>query len=298
MSTTDINEARRRRDGVVDRVALLNRRAWAIRWSSRVQSFALAERAFLVSHNGTPSQQAAALRTLAWQARWRGDFDQAEAFAQQALRRLQPDLAPVVQADALSIMAIVHYSRGRRDLARRAVEFGFDRLDVLSAPETQVDLLLTATNIERQSKRLDEAAVVLDRALELATGPELARAEHDQARAFYADGDPERALEWGLRAVNSARVFRNRVMLPYALEVVGGAYRVLGREPEAAAYLEEGGRIAAEDGDVRVACQCLAERAQLALDEGDCAAALEPARQGLEQARGMGYVVWEKKFLA
>ncbi|MEM9761432.1 MAG: hypothetical protein AAF968_02795 [Pseudomonadota bacterium] len=297
MPTEDIEKNQRMGRGVVDSVALLDRRAWAIRWSSRVQSFRLAERALQVASKGSLTDQASALRTLGWQARWRGDFEQAESFAEQALRRLEPDLAPVLQADALSILAVVHYSRGRRDVARRAVEFGFEKLGAHEAAETRVDLLLSATNIERGSKRFDEAALLLDRALEIASGPELARVEHDQARACYADGDAECALEWGQRAVNSARVFRNRVILPYALEAVGGAYRMLGREPEAAAHLEEGGRIAAEDGDGRVACQCMAERAQLALDEGDCAGALEPARQGLEQARSMGYVVWQKKFL-
>ncbi|MEM7499122.1 MAG: hypothetical protein AAF371_14160 [Pseudomonadota bacterium] len=284
-------------DGVVESVALFNRRAWTVRWASRSESFRLAERAFAASDEHDDEARSIALRTLAWQAKWRGDFNRAEAFCDQVLARLEPGQLPVVQADIHAILGVVHYSRGRRDLARQAVDKGLALIDRQSAIETRVDLLTTLSTIQRYAKRLEESQATLETALAISVGAERARVEHNMARALAACGNPQEALEMGLRALGNARLYRNRVILPYALEVVGGCYRALGRWTNAAAYLEEGAHYGEQDGDVRVECQCLDELARVERAAGNRQAAVEAATRGLVQAEALGYRLWEKRFL-
>ena len=61
--------------------ALLNRMAWSARWSDRAKSCQYASRALEVAEGCQNKRsriaRGLAFRTLSWQAKWRGNFDEA-----------------------------------------------------------------------------------------------------------------------------------------------------------------------------------------------------------------------------
>lgn len=246
---------------------------------------------------GARRRNGLAMRTLAWQARWRGDFDAAESFAHRAMARLKDEGAEPAMADVLATLSIVHCARGRRDLARECADDGFRQLSVQPNTATRIDLLIARAIVERCARRMEAAQDTLREAMALSSGPELARTEQSVARSLLHENLPSQALEHARTAVSLAREHGNRVILPYALEVLAAAMVELGRFDRAATVLHQGEIIAAEEQDPRAECQLLYHKARLTQRQGDPDAALALAGKGLDCAAGMGFSLLQKMFL-
>ncbi|SFD47344.1 tetratricopeptide repeat protein [Roseivivax sediminis] len=279
---------------------LINRQAWAVRWEDRKQSTDLAREVLslrLPQGRQGPSV-GLACRTLAWQAQWSGELDEAADFAAEALEILKdaPRMSVAV-GDVQAVFANIYYARSRRDLARASIEAGFEAIGADEAVATRIDLLCAQAAVLRQGRHMKPAAETLLKAMSIAEGPEVARVHHDLARLFEADQAFEEAMSHAMRAVSGARAHSNRVILPYALEVLGACHRVRGAHDRARTYLAEGRAIAEADGDRRVLCQVLRQIALLEADGGQMQAALRAADRGLMIAREMTHPLLERQFL-
>lgn len=265
----------------------------------RVRSTELAQQALAITEPqqdaGHPPR-ASALRTLAWQAKWRGDFEASASYCLQAKQRVDPSTARAVLVDVYSLLGVIHYSAGRRDFAGRMVKRGLDLLDSTVPAEQHVDINVTRSTVLRYRGRMEEARQALEIAFTHAEGAERARVEHNVARAHTHDRNIGQAAEHAESAVTLARRYNSRVLLPYALEVLGAALTNLDTPAEALPYLEEGLALAESEGDRRACCQILKEigRTHLALGHRD--QALDLLTRGQAVAKEMGYPLWLKSF--
>lgn len=278
----------------------LNQLAWSRRWSDRAQSGGAAVQALdLAGGAATPSDRRGAglaLRTLAWQCKWRGDLAGARRRADAALALLEGTGSHASMADADSILGVVHYSRGRNDLARETVKRGFARLEDENRVETRIDLLTTLSTVMRYNGRSGEACGCLGEALALARRGERARVLHNLARFHLSTGSLADALAAALGSVASARRWENVVVLPYALEVIGTIHLREKRHDRAGECLTEALAIARRDTDSRVECQTVEQLGVLALELGDRAGAIRVLEEGRALAARMGYTLWQKNF--
>lgn len=275
----------------------LNRKAWALRWEDRTESTALARRAKAECGAGASSEQGLACRTLAWHAKWRGNFNESAAQCTQALACLSEEHDKGALAQVHSILAVIHYSRGRRDLARDAVMNGFVCLGHAGPVEARIDLLASHASILRYAQKFTESRTLLDEALSLSDGAERARMHHNIARHLAFVEDHDAAWTHAQEALKLARRHNNRVILPYVLELLGAGSRRKGRLDAARTGLIEGLAISRADEDIRGQCQILQELALVEQDSGDRLAALAAAQDGLGLAAALSYPIWEKQFL-
>ena len=274
---------------------LLNRFAWFIRWRSRRDSRVGAERVLDLTRSGhgpgVERHAGLAHRTLAWQAVWRGDFDQGKVHGRKALQRLAGRDAPSAEADVHGLLAVIHRSRGHHDSAREAVWTGLRCLERGDNTETRIDLLAADAHMFRLIGRIEAARVKLEEARQLASGTELSRVLHDFAAHHLQVGDREAATECAMRAVVIAQKWENSVVYPYALEVLGACLLSQGRPDRARDSLTEALGMARQDGDIRVECGVLELLGRLEMSEGkpaDCEAHL---RAALTLATRMNYAV-------
>lgn len=282
--------------------ALLNHMAWRGRWRDRRAStknaLAVLE---IAKQSALPTravEKGRALRTLAWQAKWRGDFDEAMELALQAEGLLPEADHPVQRADLYSIIGVVHYSRHRIDLATCATDRGLRIVEAIggAAVEARLDLLTTKATLQRYTGQIARAAVTLGAALDIAEGPERARVEHNVARCVMDDDALDEALSHGLMSVDLCQAFRNRVVLPYAHEVVGACLVRMDRYDEADRHLSDGLQVAMADGDRRVQCQILHQHGALEMRRARVLRALDLYRHGTSIAERMGYLLWQERF--
>lgn len=283
--------------------ALLNRIAWERRWSCRKTSQEYARSALESASKGvgerSTSGQGLARRTLAWQAKWRGDFDgsMSDCLAVESL--LTEADFPRERADVYSIMGVIHYSRNRLDLANCAVDRGFYLLNSRELDEdipTLIDLLTTRASIQRYSGEKARAGITLGRAFELAEGAETARVCHNIARWLLADEDYAKAHDHAEQALDAAVNFKNRVIMPYGYEVAGACQAAMDQTDRAAVYFKQGLEVAREDGDRRAQCQLIEQYARMELRLGHIAEARDLFDKGAKIARDMGYSLWQKIF--
>ncbi len=280
--------------------ALLHRVAWAVRWQSRAQSLDYAGRA-LELLKGDRSEAAAIRRgqvlvTLAWQAKWRGDFDAAMTHALRAEGLLSEATHPGERGQLYAILGVVYYSRQRLDLADCAVSRGLTLVGPEVDPVVHIDLLTTLATTQRYKGDFKRAGETLGRARALAAGAELARVEHNVARWMQADDAASHALTHAEAALDLAVKHQNRVILPYAHEILGACLVDLGRYDEAEAQFVKGLDMAIEDDDTRAQCQIVSWRAFLEEKRGDFPKARDFYRFGSEIAKKMTYALWEKRF--
>ena len=295
MEHSDHNQARS-----VSDPALLQRVAWSTRWQSRKQSRDYAERA-LDLLKGDKSRQAAnrrgqALVTLSWQAKWRGDFYTAMRHALKAEGLLSEQSHPAERGQLYAILGVVYYSRQRLDLASASVSRGLSLVGPDTDTAVHIDLLTTLGTVQKYSGDFRSAGESLGRARALASGVELARVEHNVARWMLADGAAKHALTHAEKALALAEEYQNRVILPYAYEIVGACLADLGRHDEAEAHLVEGCDLARLDNDTRAQCQIISWRADLEEKRGDTLKARDLYRFGSEIAGKMKYALWQKRF--
>lgn len=282
----------------------LNHHAWALRWADRDRSIEMAKAVLQHSRNSGPKRargarrrNGLALRTLSWQAIWRGEFDEAEDLAHRAIARLKGEGAESAIADAFSVLSVVHFSRARRDLARDYLEQGFEALEVQDNTSTRVDLLVAKGSRMLFARRVQESQKFIYDALKLATDEDRARVEQSIARAMCLDHRPNEALEHAFRSVHLCKEHNNNVVLPYALELAATALIDLERIDEAKMLIKEASALAAAAKDRRVECHLLfqmlrAMRLQQKTDE-----ALVLAENGVVISRAMRYREWEPHFL-
>jgi tetratricopeptide (TPR) repeat protein len=247
--------------------------------------------------SGARRRNGLALRTLAWQAVWRGRFEQAEDYAHRAIARLKGEGAESAIADAYSILTVVHFSRGRRDLARDYLQLGFDALKEQDNLSTRIDLLVAKGSWMLFGRRIQDSQKYINQALALSAGADRARVEQSIARAMCQDHRPGEALEHAFRSVHLCKEHNNRVVLPYALELAASALIDLERHDQAIMLINEANQLAAEAQDRRVECHLLYQmaRARRKLNETDKASVL--AENGVEILDVMRYYDWKPKFL-
>ena len=241
--------------------ALLIRIGWTSRWQSRRQSVAYSQRAksLLTGKAGKKAGKHRALAdvTLSWQAKWRGEFDDALQYAIGAEQCLSEVGFPSQRAELYSIMGVVHYSRHRLDLADGAVQRGLSLVGPDTDKDAFVDLLSTCATIHRHSGNLRQAGEVLGKARLLASGAMLARIEHNIARWMHADGAPEHALAHAETAIKLAVEHQNNVILPYAHEIAGACLVDLDELDRAVTHFTKALEIATRDDDSRAQCQII-----------------------------------------
>ena len=281
--------------------SLLNRLAWRERWANREASRSRARAALDVAKGANTahavSERGLARRTLAWQAKWRGDFDRASSHCIRAEALLTERDNPSERGDIYSILGVIHYSRNRIDLARGCVERGLQIVCKDGRKDVLIDLLTTRATIQRYSGNTAKASATLDHALSLCQGHETARVEHNVARVLLADGAVETGLELAEMSVRHAEETGNRVILPYSHEVAGACLSRLKRCEEAAAHFDTGLAIAVEDEDMRAQCQIIRYHGDIERELGNLERARDLYRHGLGLCEEMSYPLWQKAFL-
>ncbi len=266
---------------------LLNKLAWSKRWTDRLASVELATTARDAAGKGTGHrsrvQHGLALRTLAWQAKWRGALNEAMGYCISAETYLPEQENVVVRSRVYAILGSLHFARNRFDLANCALDRGFwllrDTPDA-EAEEAMVELLLTRAVLQRHSGERARAGITLGRAQELGTEELMPGVDYCTASWLLADGDAEAARIRATQALENARALSNRLILPYLYGVIGASDIKLGRMEDAQHNLGEGMRVAEQDGDDRVRCFILRQFATLAEESDD----LDGARTYLETA--------------
>lgn len=281
---------------------LLNRVAWARRWSDRQASVEYANSARKTAIAGTGkrsrAEQGMALRTLAWQARWCGDLDEAMSNSLSAETFLPESDHVEARAGIYSTLGIVHFSRNRLDLANCAVDRGFWLLrDVpeVSVSEVMTDLLLTRATIQRHSGERARAGITLGRAREIATGEMANGVEYCTAMWLLVDGEVESAHKRALAALESAGVLGNRVILPYLHTVLGACDARFGRGDSAIEHLRLGIAIAEADNDIRAKCFLLREFAKMDVETRNGEDALDKLREAAALAKESGFAFEQKR---
>ena len=104
---------------------------------------------------------------------------------------------------------------------------------------------------------------------------------------FYL-GEYSTALEWGMRALETARVCRSRIREASALDVVASIYSVMSDHPQALACHAEALRVVDESGDEQEKTVILNNAALSLMSAGKLREALETGLRGLEQACQLG----------
>lgn len=281
----------------------LNLHAWNIRWQERAQSRAQAERVLheIKAQTGEAAltQSGLAFRTLAWQARWRGDYRATEKYAKVAFDHLRQTEAPDAKAELHVMLGLMTLSQGRRDLSREHLAAGFElvRETGQSLKTTEVDLRLLEAILYRYAEQMDEASRSATAALDLADARDAARVHCAIAKFGFLGNDPHDLLGHGMQALVLARRYRIHVILPYALETVGLRQLEIGQWDRADKSFAEGFQIGSEDGDASVLANIRGGQVHLARLRGDPDTALALARSGLDIAMQKGFVVCAKRFL-
>lgn len=281
---------------------LLNRLAWSKRWADRSASVEFATTARNTAGKGTGrrsrEQHGLALCTLAWQASWRGDLDEAMRYSINAETYLPEQENLDLRARIYAILGSLHFARNRFDLAKCALERGFWLLrDVSEAgvEEPMLELLLTRATLQRHSGERARAGITLGRAQELGSEELAPVIDYCTATWMLCDGDAEGARIRAVHAIENARTQSNRLILPYLYSVVGACDIELGRTEDARHILAEGMKYAEEDGDKRVQCYILRHHAALETGQG----ALEEAKSNLEAAarlaKSLGHAFEQKR---
>ena len=262
--------------------ALMNRIAWARRWTDRDASTEYAITALQTARDGrgrrSRKEQGYALRTLAWHARWRGEFDACFEYSLKAETLFSETEHPATRASIYACLGMVHFVRSRLDLGMSAVDRGLwlvrDLTDV-HTNSVQTMLYTTRAMIQEQSGARARAGMTLSRARDLAGPEDLPLVEQVTANWLLRHNDIERALKHALIAQKQADEVDNRIILPYIHAVAGSCYARNNKCVDALAHFNEGMRIAESDQDKRALCYLKLSRAQFELKRGDTEKARE-----------------------
>ncbi|QMU58696.1 MAG: hypothetical protein GKR98_11150 [Boseongicola sp.] len=278
--------------------ALLNRIAWDARWACREKSISYASAALKLASEGDSTRarchRGLALLTLSWQSKWRGHFDDAMEQALKVEELLSEKDHPRERAQTYSILAVVHYSRNRLDLARCSAERGIELVDQKSGGNAYVDLLTTLASIERYKGDRSSAGLLLGRAGETAKGAELARVEQNVARWMLADNSPIGGLEHAETALKLAIRHKNRVVNPYVHEIAGACLVALKDFGAAEKHFAKGMKLADTDCDDRARCQITQHQARMERTRGNLEKARDLFLKGAKLSKELDYSLWDQ----
>ncbi len=260
--------------------ALINRIAWARRWTDRDASTKYAINALDTAKDGqgrrSRKEQGYALRTLAWHARWRGEFDACLEYSLRAESFLSETEHPETRASIYASLGMVHFIRNRLDLATSAIDRGLWLVRDMSDENTasiQTNLYAVRAMIQQQNGDRAQAGTTLSRARELAGPEDLPQVEQITANWLLRHKDADRALEHALAAQKQAEDTENRIILPYIHAVSGLCYARKKNTIEAVSHFGAGMALAEADQDKRAVCYLNLSRAQFELTRGETEAA-------------------------
>ena len=282
--------------------ALINRIAWARRWTDRDASTEYAICALQTAKDGqgrrSRKEQGFALRTLAWQARWRGEFDACFEYSLKAETLMSETEHPATRASIYACLGMVHFVRNRLDLAISAVDRGLwlvrDLTDVHTNAE-QVNLYTTRAMIHEQSGARARAGMTLSRARDLAGPEELPLLEQVTANWFLRHNDVERALRHAKIAQKQAEDTENRIILPYVHAVAGSCYALKQRDIDAVFHFNNGFKLAESDQDLRALCYLNLSRAKFELKRNETEKARELLLAGSAIAKKQNLPLLQKE---
>ncbi|MEM6826177.1 MAG: hypothetical protein AAF566_13805, partial [Pseudomonadota bacterium] len=278
---------------------LLNKRAWSHRWRDRAKSIYSARRAMAAISEASSSERreaGMALRTLAWQSRWRGTLTSAERECDLALAMMVGQDMGSVAAGVEASRAIIFTKRGAYDKAASAVKDGLNHACRRKDPESYLDLIVVEADVLRAMGNRTSAVTRLEEARDIASGCEIARVQFALGRYALLVGDKEESLVAALSAVASARRWGNMVILPRALALLGAVHRVAGRHDRAESCLNEAADLAARDGDICAECEVLHQLGALSLGRGTISEGVTLLETGRRLASRMGYVIRQQAF--
>ena len=262
--------------------SLLNRIAWARRWTDRQASIqnANAARRTAVSGTGRRSraEQGMAARTLGWQAYWKGDLDGAMSNCLSAETFLPEAEYLEARASIYAILGLVHFARNRADLAGCALDRGFWLLRETpdkSAPEALTDLLLARATLQRHSGERARSGITIGRATELAVAEQTSYVSYCTAAWLLSDGDLEEAHRHASDGLKLATTQSNIIMLPYLHALLGASEASMARVDTAGLHFREGLKIAEAEGDQRAMIFLLRESAAMEKNCGNTAEATD-----------------------
>ncbi|AZQ65830.1 hypothetical protein EF888_00980 [Silicimonas algicola] len=281
--------------------ALLNRIAWARRWVERDSSLEYATEAQLKAKAGSGkrsrAEQGLALRTLAWHALWTGHMDTAMQHCLKAEGYLPESQHRDARAGIYALLAVVHYTRGRLDLATCAVDRGLwllkDMTDGEAAP-AQTSLLLARATVQRLGGERARAGITLSRARELAPEEHMPLVEYCTARWLLSDGDMVKAADHAARSVDLASRDGNGVMLSYAHAVQASVHTAEGHPYEARLSFAQARKLGKAAGDLFIDCIVHTGLASVARSEKNTDEAQTLLREAARIAKRENYAVLRK----
>lgn len=279
---------------------LLNHQAWNLRWSQVDQAHDHAKRVLDMTREHSPCevlQVGLAYRTLAWHARWRNQFETAKKFCGLAEVRLKEVNALDDLATVATTRGMVAFCMGNRNAAHRYLDQAVALIGPDSRPDVRVNVLAFSIVMAQATGAFDREQDMIAEALALTKGPCRALIEHRWVRGLMMRGDLVEATSVSLNALATARKFQNRLVLPYALEIVGACYIDTDRLDMAEKYLQEGRGVARLEKDQRAECHILEQQAVLEQKRGNLQATLGLIEEGLNIARLLQYPLWQKVFL-
>ena len=193
---------------------LCNHIAWSARWRDRKFSIEAATKALSradAPDGLDPVEAGLALRTLAWQATWKGQFAAAEDYADRAILFLEESDSWAALVDAHVAKATIHLTRFRMDLAKEDLQIARQIVARDRRPDTLVNLLCTETILLRIYRADDEAYACLTEAMHHASGNEEARVLHQLARFYvYVDNHGEAIAKAKLAVVSGPALAQSR----------------------------------------------------------------------------------------
>ncbi len=216
----------------------------------------------------------------------RGDVLRAERAARRALTAAESDSSPGARAIALwnasRVLAEARQWDEALEFATRArilMEEADDRRRVAQLHNAYAFICL-----EADPPRAKEARHHLDRSetllLELASPSDLAYVRTERSRLALLEGNPEEALANAERALSE--VGSDELEVARCLFLKGRALGELGRVDEAHPVLVEATALFGARGARQQEASCWRELGELHLSAGDCEAAVEALRRGLE----------------
>ena len=282
--------------------ALMNRIAWARRWTDRDASTEYAINALQTAKDGkgrrSRKEQGYAMRTLAWHAMWRGQFDASLEYSLKAEGFLSETEHPVTRAWIYAGLGMVHFVRCRLDLGISAVERGLWLVRDLPDDRTaavQTNLYVVRAMIQQQGGERARAGMTLSRARELAGPEDLPMVEQVTANWLLRHNEVDRALEFALKAYANANEVENQMILPYVHAVAGSCYAQLKNTIEALSHFNDGTQLAEKDQDQRAACYLHLSRARFELARGETVAARDLLLTGAAIAKRQNLPLMRKE---
>ncbi len=274
---------------------------WAARWDDCAHCYATADEHLAVcEERDNPQLTASCLRTLAWCARWKGDFNESRTYATRALRMLNSTSDAEVAAALYSVLAQVEFCLGDPARAIDCCEKGLALIEQTQPGESHIDLYSTQAALFRYQGQTDQAHHCLERALAIAVG----RFAHDEirvmcnlARLQAQLGDLPAARITAESAYRRAPDNPCYLLRGYIHELLGSVCLLQDDLQTARRHIEAGLQLALDRSDRRLECEIRGAVAAYHAASGDLARALDVARAGLRVAEQLQFRLWEIMYL-